>query len=109
MKILFFVILKFLNGDIILNFEQLTQDNLSICILLSEILLINPNNAPSGHIFVQKNLFLNNVIIKTIIVAIIPNLVKLISEEKYVYGSIYLIKNALPVISAPKVIAKIKY
>ena len=68
-----------------------------------------PSNAPTGHIFVQKSLFLKNTRIITAIVTHIPNIERLEAEPKIVYGSTCLKIKAEPPKSNPKLIPAIKY
>lgn len=70
---------------------------------------ISPKTAPTGHILVQKNLFLENTIAKITKTIIIPNIDKLNAEPKIVYGSIYLINKAEPPNKAPNVNPAIRY
>ena len=78
-------------------------------ILFKEILEINPNKAPAGQIFVQKNLFLKPVSKMTRRIPAKPTVDIVNAEPKYVYGSMYLSKRALPPVSAPRTTAAMKY
>ena len=88
--------------------QQDTQES-EIYNLFNEILDKSPNITPTGHIFVQKKRFLKKTITKTVTKAAIPTIDKVRAEPKYVYGSIYLSKTALPPAKAPNTTAEIKY
>ena len=90
------------DGQLLAQTPQAAQDDLFIVILKMEYFEINPKIAPTGQIFVQKNLFLKNTNISTAVEIIIPIKLKLNAFEKIVYGSTYLITIVLPPISTLK-------